>query len=488
MHKEDKKIGELMVEDGHISEAQRNAVLYEQRSSYELFGELAVKMNFISEDTLCSVLKEIYDLPVVDLDFVRVDNQFDDLLPYNVLSSLRVFPFYAEKHIAKIAIADPGNVCVLDEVCRYLKSYNVQWFITSRQKIERAIELARSDDQSNPITFLNGIIFLAIEKAASDLHFEPSENDVRVRARINGILYDIKHVSKNIWPKVKSRLKIISNLNIAESRRPQSGHARINVGGKDIDLRVSTHPNIFGESVAIRILDANTGLKKLSDLKFKEHEATFLRKSIKNPHGIFLIVGPTGSGKTTTLYSLLQELNTNQLNIMTLEDPIEYQIDGIRQLDLRDEGIISFSDGIRSILRQDPDVILVGEVRDEHTASAILRASLTGRLVLATLHSATPSEAIKRLANLGVDMKELSSQLIGIFSQRLLREVTENGYGERFPVTEYIKVTDDIKKRIYDFNSTIVPTHSFKQSIEQALSEWKTNIEEVQRVLGNAYI
>lgn len=480
------KIGELMVCRELLSNEQKNLILYEQRTSYELFGEIAVKLNMISEENLHKILCEIYDVSFVDLDYVDITDL--GILPYSALETCNAFPFNINGYTVSVAFSDPGNLENIDKICNILDNFNVEIYLSSRQKINRALEIIKNNEHRDPISIVNNILNLAIDKFASDLHFEPNSCSVSVLYRINGILTKFQDISFGNWGKIKSRLKIISNLNIAESRRPQSGHARININGQNVDLRISTHPSVFGESMVIRILNADAGLKRLSELNFNDKDIEFLKIPIRRSHGIFLIVGPTGSGKTTTLYSLLQELRGKNLNIMTLEDPVEYQIDGIRQMDLKDEGILSFSDGIRSILRQDPDVILVGEVRDESTAAAIVRASLTGRLVFATLHSATPIEALKRLANLGVDMKEFANQLIGVFSQRLVRHFDGCQYGKRIPISEYFLANEAVKKMIFNGNFDTNLRQTFADSARNLLDKNLTNIEEINRVLGDGYI
>lgn len=483
------RIGEMIVSRGYMTSEQCNSVLYRQRSSQELFGELAVQMNLISEDDLNKILSELYNIDYIDLDFVQIPADISTTLSYKSLVEYCAMPFKIDQYI-HIAVSDPGNIVTVDKIKRDLCRNRVKFYLSSKQKIMRKLSMLIENNitQFDPVILLNDLLCIAVEKHASDLHFEPSDKEVVVRCRIDGILNRLKTINSGIWPKIKSRLKILAGLNIAETRRPQSGHTKIKILEKTIDLRVSTHPCIFGEVVAIRILDPGVGIRSLHSLGFPLDDINFLSNAVRNPHGIFLISGPTGSGKTTTLYALLQEINKDSINIMTLEDPVEYQIEGIKQLDVRDEGILSFADGIRSLLRQDPDVILVGEVRDEQTASAILRASLTGRLVLATVHAATPQEALQRLVNLGVDIREFATQLIGIFSQRLLRRGKASLYSGRFPVAEYFYSTPDIRKRISEADTNIAIQRTFVDSIQHAITSSLTDMAEVRRVFGYGYI
>jgi type IV pilus assembly protein PilB len=283
-------------------------------------------------------------------------------------------------------------------------------------------------------------------------------------------------------------LKIISKLDIAESRRPQSGHARIQLAGKAVDLRISTHPGNFGENVAIRIFDLSNGVKSLNELGFANDDLRWLRKVISFPSGIFLVVGPTGSGKTTTLYSLLKEISSIETNVMTLEDPIEYQIEGVKQLELKEGGLLSFADGVRSVLRQDPDVMLIGEIRDEETAAMAVRASLTGRLALATLHAPTPLDGLRRLTDFGLKLSDFIPSLIGIFSQRLVRYC--DGRKGRFPIVEYIYFSEELKKNLVEIGDISIckARRTFQSSAERALASNLTNICEIERVLGNGDI
>jgi type IV pilus assembly protein PilB len=282
----------------------------------------------------------------------------------------------------------------------------------------------------------------------------------------------------------------MANLNITENRRPQSGHTRIYLAGKTIDLRISTHPGIFGENFVVRIFDLSDGVASLSQLGFPQEDFLWLKRAISFPNGIFLIVGPTGSGKTTTLYSLLKEINSFSVNIMTLEDPVEYQIEGIKQLDLREEGILSFSDGVRSILRQDPDIMLIGEIRDEATAASAIRASLTGRLVMATLHASTPIEGLRRLLDLGLKLSDFVPSMIGIFSQRLARYLEDGEYRRRFPLTEYLYFSEELKNNLLEHEDISIckVDKTFRASAKEAIARNLTDWAEIKRIFGDADI
>jgi type II secretory ATPase GspE/PulE/Tfp pilus assembly ATPase PilB-like protein len=414
-------------------------------------------------------------------------------IDYEVAAAYLAVPFFRDGNRVKIALADPGNLRAIDGICAYFSTEKIDFFIAKETEILKLLEVIKCNPENiekDPLLLLNKIIFDAVESKASDIHFEPSENLVRVRLRVDGVLQILKTIDFDSWIRMKSKLKLIANLNITENRRPQSGHTRIYLAGKTIDLRISTHPGIFGENFVLRIFDLSNGIVSLSELGFLENDFLWLRKVISFPSGIFLIVGPTGSGKTTTLYSLLKEINSSSVNIMTLEDPVEYQIEGVRQLDLQEEGILSFADGVRSILRQDPDVMLVGEIRDEATAATAIRASLTGRLVLATLHAATPTEGIRRLLDLGLKLSDFMPSLIGIFSQRLARYLTDGKYQGRFPLVEYIYFSEELKKILSETEDITAcrVDKSFRDSSQEALDKRLTDLAEIKRVLGNVHI
>ncbi|MDR2781436.1 MAG: GspE/PulE family protein [Holosporaceae bacterium] len=464
-----------------------------QKKSDLLFGQLAVTLGFLKENDLLKILSELYSIKIVSLEFLYVDKKTLTSIPYNIAAKHLVIPFLINDKCAKIAIADPGDLRAIDAISSSLREKKIEFFIAKETEILRFLEIMKCDAElidKDPLLLLNKIIFEAMESKASDIHFEPSENFVRVRIRVDGILYVLKNIDLDSWMRMKSKLKLISNLNITENRRPQSGHTRIHLAGRIIDLRISTHPSIFGENFVVRIFDLSNGIKSLIELGFSRDDFLWLKKVISFPSGIFLIVGPTGSGKTTTLYSLLKEINSASINIMTLEDPVEYQIDGIKQLDLREEGILSFADGVRSILRQDPDVMLVGEIRDEATAATAIRASLTGRLVLATLHAATPIEGIRRLLDLGLKLSDFLPSLIGIFSQRLARRLTNCEYHGRFPITEYIYFSEELKKNILGCEDISVCKldKTFQKSSREAVDFHLTDLNEIARVFGNADI
>jgi type IV pilus assembly protein PilB len=494
------KIGEILFDRGLLSDEQIAVIMSSQKKSHSLFGKISVAKGFLKEKDLLLVLAELYHSPMVDMEFLFIKDETLHSLEVELAQSCVAVPFFMDNQRVKIAIADPGDVRAIDKLRSAFRNRSVAFYIAKESEILKFIEIMkynRDSTQKDPLLLLNKIIFDAIESNASDIHFEPSENlIVRVRFRIDGVLHIVQTLDFEPWKRIQAKLKLITNLNISENRRPQSGHTRIYLAGRMVDLRISTHPDVNGENFAVRIFDLSSGVKPLRQLAFSSADLLWLKKIISFPSGIFIIAGPTGSGKTTTLYSLLQEINTPLLNIMTLEDPVEYQIEGIKQLELSEDGLLSFSDGVRSVLRQDPDIMLIGEIRDEETAATAVRASLTGRLVLTTLHAATPLEGLRRLMDLGLKMSDFLPSLIGIFSQRLVRyriKKSKNGgaqYHDRFPLTEYIYFSDELKKKLLtDEDLAQCPVDkTFHSSAMDAIRHKLTDPEEIKRVFGDGCI
>lgn len=484
-----KLIGEILLERNLVSPDQILAI--SNTKSSRLFGEKALDLGLISEEKLIDILSEIYHIEIINLEFLYIKKGTLNLLSLQTTINCHSIAFFEDEKLVKVAIADPGNIIAIDKIRSEIKDREVKFFIAKESEISRFIEIIKTDNdliESNPLMLLNKILFKAIEQKASDIHFEPMKNLARVRFRIDGILKPFQLIETDDWIRIKSRLKISANLDITENRRPQSGHTRIHLAGKIIDLRISTHPGIHGENFVVRIFDLSNGIKSLAELNFDYDDFCWLKQAVSHPNGLFLIIGPTGAGKTTTLYSLLQSLNSSDLNIMTLEDPVEYQIEGIRQLDIQEEGIVSFADGIKSILRQDPDIILIGEIRDEATAAMAVRASLTGRLVIATLHAATPIEAIRRLQDFKLKLSDFIPSLIGIFSQRLIRYKKGNVYEGRFPISEYVFFSEELKNQILKEDLNFNLDKTFKTSAQNAIDNQLTDIQEIRRVLGHENI
>ena len=447
-----KRIGESLIELGLISKDQLEVALKEQKASStkKLLGTVLVEMGFITESALGEVLAESAGTERFDPKAAVLDAEIIRLVPKQIAQRHKCAPVSIEGNIVLLAMADVYNVLAIDQVRRYFpkasrikpvycnegdlneiieKYYDYE---TSVDGILKEIETGirdvrqldgREEGYINPtVRLVNAFLVDAIRQGASDIHFEPEGTFLRLRNRVDGELVQVRSLHKDYWPAIAVRIKIMSGMNIAETRVPQDGRINYNVAGREVDFRVATQPTIHGENVVMRLLDKKRALVPINQLGFSEHNEKLVKKLLKRPEGIIIVTGPTGSGKTTTLYSILEFINSVDVNIMTLEDPVEYQLSLIRQSPIR-EGGMSFSDGIRSIMRQDPDVIFIGEVRDNETANMAVRASMTGHKVFTTLHTNDAIGAIPRLLDIGVPPDMLSGNMICTVAQRLVRKL-----------------------------------------------------------------
>jgi len=384
-------------------------------------------------------MSEIY----VDLDTYLIDEKLIELVPESLARRYQLIPLFKIGNTLTLAMADPHNIFVLDEVG--LKTgCEVEAVVSTDIQLKTAInryygvrdsikEIVKgfTEEASKPsgvkeapaIKLLNLIMAQAIRDGASDIHLEPDENSLRTRYRIDGLLHEVSPIPKNLQSAIISRVKVMGNMNIAESRAPQDGRSHIKMEGKNIELRISSFPTIYGENLVFRILDQSAASMGLEDMGFSPKTLRAYETLIKRPHGIILITGPTGSGKTTTLYASLNSINSPEKNIITIEDPVEYRLNLIRQTQINPKANVTFASAIRSILRQDPDVIMVGEIRDLETAETAVRAASTGHLVFSTLHTNDASGALTRLTDMGVEPYLTSSSVVGVLAQRLVRTI-----------------------------------------------------------------
>lgn len=447
------RIGERLIQMGLISKDQLEIALREQAKSKKLLGNVLVTMNFITESALGEVLAESAGAEKFDPKVTMLDTQLLAIIPREICARHKVIPVSQEGMNVRIAMVDVYNVLALDQVRRHLdknakivplyateseisdlidRYYNYEMSIDGiLREIETGIREksqldGREEGYINPtVRLCNALLVDAIKQGVSDIHFEPEGSFLRLRYRIDGVLHQIRSFHRDYWPAMLVRLKIMAGMNIAETRNPQDGRISLTALGRDVDFRVATQPTVHGENVVLRILDKSKALVPLTDLGFSEHNLNMLKKCILRPEGIIVVTGPTGSGKTTTLYSILSFINSIDVNIMTLEDPVEYQLPMIRQTNVR-EGSIDFQSGIKSLMRQDPDIIFVGEVRDEETAIMAVRAALTGHQVYTTLHTNDALGAIPRLGDIGVPAHLLAGSLICTMAQRLARKLCDN--------------------------------------------------------------
>jgi len=451
-----KSLEAVLLEHGAVSEAMLEKARERQRDGRSL-GDVLQEMGAIDGRTWAQALASHFGLPFVEqLPHDENPSEWVNRLPINYAKRYQLLPVGHDGDTVVLAIADPSALGAVDDV-RLLLRRPVRVIVapgaTIVDAINRAYDLASgsasqlmddldeerldlvateleeprdlldADDEAPIIRLVNSLLFQAVKDRASDIHIEPFERDLTVRFRIDGILYDIISPPKRFQPVISSRVKIMAGLNIAEKRLPQDGRIRIRLAGRDVDIRVSTVPTAHGERVVMRLLDRSSTILQLEELGLTGHKLEVVSQLIRQPHGIVLVTGPTGSGKTTTLYAALSKINTIDKNIITIEDPIEYQLHGVGQIQVNPKIDLTFAGGLRSILRQDPDVIMVGEIRDVETAKIAIQAALTGHLVFSTLHTNDSCGAVTRLLDMGMEPFLVSSSLIAVMAQRLVRRV-----------------------------------------------------------------
>ncbi|MGE5470208.1 MAG: GspE/PulE family protein [Bacteroidota bacterium] len=444
-------LGQSMLAAGKLTEDQLRIALHEQQKLKRPLGKLLVSLGFISEDSLRLALAENLDKPSIDLARAVIDPQAVKLLPRDLAKHHRLLPLdYDPQHRRLVlAVADVHDLVGLDRVrARLEPGTQIETLLAGESDIDRAIdfhyghelsidgilheletgEMDRAtwpgDDFRQPVVrLIDALLTDAVKQGASDIHFEPEAGFLRIRYRIDGILRPLRSLHKSYWPAMSVRLKILASMNIAEMRAPQDGRIGLTVSGRPIDFRVSCQPTIHGENIVLRILDRQKGIVPLDRLGFDDSQMQQLKTMIARPEGIILVTGPTGSGKTTTLYSLLNHLNNEAIHIMALEDPVEYPMPLVRQTAVAESAKLDFANGIRSMMRQDPDIILVGEIRDTETAAMAFRAAMTGHQVFSTLHTNSAIGAIPRLLDSGVPAEIMAGNIIGIVAQRLIRRL-----------------------------------------------------------------
>ena len=554
-----KRIGDILIEKGILTQDQLNIALTEQKkSTNKPLGKIIVSLGFATEAVVRDALGEALGQEAVDLTKVVVDSEILKLVDKDVARRYHVLPLSLDlkQRVLTIAMSDTFNVVAIDQL-RALLGGNVEikpvlageseiesaidnfyGFELSVDGILREIETGQvdynsiqgdSDEYSQPLVRLvDAILSDAVKKSSSDIHFEPENGFLRIRYRIDGVLRQVRSLHQNYWAAIAVRLKVISGMNIAETRAPQDGRLSLNLFGRPIDFRVSAQPTTYGENIVLRILDRSKGIVPLDKLSLSDSSLSSLRLMMARPEGIILVTGPTGSGKTTTLYSMLSYINDESVNIMTLEDPVEYPMPMIRQTSVNIAAKLDFTTGIRSMMRQDPDIILIGEIRDEATADMAVRAAMTGHQVYSTLHTNSAVGAIPRLLDLGIVPDILAGNMIGIVAQRLVRKLCEHcktedkpnelerhllglsesedtsvyrangcdachhyGYKGRMAITELLKIDTEIddliarratQREIYK----LVLKKGFEPLAEDALRrviDGSTTLEEVSRVV-----
>ncbi|HSG31915.1 MAG TPA: type IV-A pilus assembly ATPase PilB [Thermodesulfobacteriota bacterium] len=570
------KMGDILIKEDVINLDQLKSAIQEQKHSGRKLGETLLNLGYIDENQLVAYLSKQYAVPAINLEQFDVSEEALDLVPRDSALKHKLVPIDRSGSTLVVAMADPSNIFAIDDL-KFATGQNIEVVVASERSIKTAIEkhygsqeewqkkveaeksqeevgklfgdledflldiatvedldlgdLKEASEEAPVIRLVNHILLESIRRGASDIHIEPYETDYRVRLRIDGVLYDILKPPPQLKNPVSSRIKVMANLDIAERRLPQDGRIKIKAGkGRTMEYRVSCLPTITGEKVVMRLLDQDSLKLDLTQLGFNEDELKLFRESIYQPFGMVLITGPTGSGKTTTLYSGLMELNREDVNISTAEDPVEYSLSGVNQVQMHEAIGLNFSSALRSFLRQDPDIILVGEIRDYETAEISIKAALTGHLVLSTLHTNDAPSTITRLLNMGVEPFLLTASLNAILAQRLVRKVCpdcqevvdvspqvlidlgvspkavsdyviyrgsgENcktcmgtGYKGRIAIYEVLRITEEIKEFILSGASALElkreairqGMHTLRQSALLKLKQGITTIEEVVR-------
>ncbi len=455
------RLGDLFVREGLVTEEQLRKALEEAERSKTRLGFALVKLGFVVEDQLTKTLARQFRVPAVDLDKVKVEERILRLVPEEVAMKHRVLPLRKAGRTLTVAMANPTDMGAIDNL-KFITRYEIEPVIVGEFTLQKHLseyyglgdtkmqemlgdlldaEVEILEDQQEDISvaaleaevdkapvvkFINGLLTDAVLKGVSDIHIEPYENEVRIRYRIDGALQEVMKPPMKMKAALTSRIKILADLNIAERRIPQDGRIKLKLKNRVVDFRVSTLPVIFGEKIVLRILDRGNLSLDLAEFGFEPQAEKDFMNAIANPYGMVLVTGPTGSGKTTTLYSALSGINVESVNIMTAEDPVEYNLHGINQVQVRSEIGMSFAAGLRAFLRQDPNIIMVGEIRDLETGSISIKAALTGHLVLSTLHTNDAPSTVTRLIDMGLEPFNVAAALNLVTAQRLVRRICKN--------------------------------------------------------------
>lgn len=459
---ERKRLGDLLVEAGLITEAQLQEAL-QQKAPGQKLGDALLERGYITEQQLIEVLEFQLGIPHVSLYRYPIDPKLTNLVPKEFAKRNMVMPLKAEGDRLLVAMADPMDFFVIDDL-RLSTGFHIETAIASKDDILRAInkyydidesmedflrmaptqetvEEERITEEDSPIVRLvNQILQLAVEQRASDIHIDPQETKVLIRYRVDGVLRTDRALPKHMQSVLTARIKILANMDITEHRVPQDGRIKMNIDFHPVDLRVSTLPTVYGEKIVMRVLDLGAALNDIQKLGFNKLNLQRFIELIERPTGIVLITGPTGSGKSSTLYAALNRLNSEEVNIITIEDPVEYQLEGINQIQVNPNVGLTFAQGLRSILRQDPNIIMVGEIRDRETAEVAIRASLTGHLVLSTLHTNDALSTVTRLIDMGIEPFLVATSLAGVVSQRLVRRICRDCQYEQEPTKREIEI------------------------------------------------
>ncbi len=469
-----RRLGDLLVESGKLSVKQLQECLNRQKVSGKKIGELLVDDGLVSAEDILNVIESQTGIKRINLDSINIDKMAIKAVPQNVCIKHHLVPFGFNENRIKIAMWDPLNIYAIDDIS-IASGFEVETYIALKDEIKKAIDRCYSDEQvlnaavalskekvndnkgniqqedigiddvknAPVVKMVDYLIKNAIESRASDIHIEPFESYIRIRFRIDGQLEQISTLAVDTLNALVARIKILAELNIAEKRTPQDGRIIMKVEDKVVDIRVSILPTVFGEKIVMRVLNRENSKIGIERLGMSDYEITQLKRIIQNPYGIMLVTGPTGSGKSTTLYTILSEINSIDKNIITVEDPVEYMLEGINQVNVNSKAGLTFASGLRSILRQDPDIVMIGEIRDAETAEISVRAAITGHLVFSTLHTNDAPSSILRLVDMGVEPYLVASSVCGVVAQRLVKRICPR-CKEQYSATDYERKILDI--------------------------------------------
>ena len=447
------RIGDVLLKAGVITEEQLQTALSRQKGSGRKLGETLIDEGFVSEEEIARALSEQLHMDIIDLQNVNIAEEILQLVPANVLRKNKAVPFeYAKDNVnvLRVAMEDPLDMFAMDDIT-IITNLQVEPVVATSRSImlaldhyfgqedtraleqytrEKEIQMEEEEDSysedinNSPIVQLvRSMIEQAVLQRASDIHIEPMERQLRVRYRVDGALYEKATYSTKLLPALSARIKIIGGMNITEKRKPQDGRITQVVNRQEYDIRVSVIPTIFGEKIVMRLAAKNSFGRKKEQLGLNARDMKIFDHILKNPHGIILVTGPTGSGKSTTMYTALSEINTPEVNIITVEDPVEANLDGVNQIQVNPKADLTFATALRSILRQDPDIIMIGEIRDRETAGIAVQASITGHLVMSTLHTNSAASTITRLIDMGIESFLIADSMVGVIAQRLVRRL-----------------------------------------------------------------
>jgi type IV pilus assembly protein PilB len=475
-----KRTGEILVDMGALTQEQVDAALAEQLESHQRIGDIVLAKGWVTKTQLIEALGKRLGVDYLDLAVTRVDPVTSDLISEKEARRYAAIPVsFVDEHTLLVAMADPSNIVAIDDL-RILTGFDIEPAIASAEDINAVLanmrraeegisedvdarssasvdettavelhDIREQVDAAPVVKLVNGIIARAADESASDIHFEPQAKDLLIRFRHDGVLHETMTIPKRLQAGVLSRLKIMADLDIAERRIPQDGRIGLIVGGRPIDMRVASLPTVYGEKIVIRLLDRSNVMLRLEDLGFSDLALARYTRSYTKPYGAVLVTGPTGSGKSTTLYGTLNILNTSEKNIITVEDPVEYRLAGINQVQINPKAGLTFASGLRSILRCDPDIVMIGEIRDRETAQIAVESALTGHLVLSTLHTNNAPGALSRLTEMGVEPFLTASAVDCVIAQRLVRKLCEY-CKEPYPTTREMLERLDFPERVVE--------------------------------------